>query len=282
VARRSRGSSRTVAEITAIRHAFFSQLPIADAACALNHVFEEYLVPIQFTPEQLDLHMRYNDVNASISPLLFDDEGGVVAGALLAIRDTRGWIGGFGVAPRDRGRGYGKTLIRYVLDVARKSGLKRISLEVLTENSAAIALYRSTGFTITRRLVSFEAVTERAPLSTNFSCVSPGDVLSIEDTAAPCWQRETASLRNGAASHALGDARGNYILFRHNDALAQVLKAHAVDARTLIDLAQALAMGHEFETILLLNEPEQSALAHCARDAGWSEPFVQYEMQLQL
>jgi ribosomal protein S18 acetylase RimI-like enzyme len=282
VARRSRGGSRARADITAIRHAFFSQLPSADAAGALNRAFEEYLVPIQFSPEQLQLHMRYNDVSASMSPVWFDDEGAVVAAALLAIRDTRGWVGGFAVAPRYRGQNYGKALIRYVVNAARESGLNRISLEVLTENTAAIALYRSAGFAITRRLISFETLIERAPLPTEFSRVSPGDLLSVEEAATPCWQREAATLRNGAASHAVRDPHGNYALFWHNETLAQVFTAHAADARALIALTQALTIGQEFETVLLLNEPEESALTGYAREAGWNEPFVQYEMELQL
>jgi hypothetical protein len=45
-------------------------------------------------------------------------------------------------------------------------------------------------------------------------------------------------------------------------------------------LEQALGAGHEFQNVMLLNEPEESPLVAWAREAGWNEPFLQYEMTL--
>src|SRR5579884_3032322 len=129
-----------------MRRATFAQAAAGEGASALNRVFERYLVPITFSSEQLHLHMTYNDVDPLASPLWYDDDGNVLAAALLAIRGKRGWIGGFGVAPEYRGHGYAAELLNALKDTARARGLTSIQLEVLTENLPAINAYLGGGF----------------------------------------------------------------------------------------------------------------------------------------
>jgi ribosomal protein S18 acetylase RimI-like enzyme len=50
------------------------------------------------------------------------------------------------VAPFARGRGIGDRLIRSVLDWARERDSTAVRLDVVSNNAAAIALYRSNGF----------------------------------------------------------------------------------------------------------------------------------------
>lgn len=47
-----------------------------------------------------------------------------------------------------RGRGWGRRLIAAALDAARERGVRKIVLEVLSDNGRAIALYCSAGFEI--------------------------------------------------------------------------------------------------------------------------------------
>jgi len=53
---------------------------------------------------------------------------------------------GMGVAARWRGRGIGRALLTTAIREARSRGISRVELEVRADNSAAIALYASTGF----------------------------------------------------------------------------------------------------------------------------------------
>lgn len=50
--------------------------------------------------------------------------------------------------PEARRRGYGRALIRALLEIAREMGLTQIFLEVRESNLAARALYESAGFTV--------------------------------------------------------------------------------------------------------------------------------------
>lgn len=265
-----------------MRRASFAQAATGHGASALNRVFERYLVPITFSSEQLHLHMTYNDVDASASPIWYDDEGNVLAAALLAVRGRRGWIGGFGVAPEHRGRGYAALLLETLERTARARGLESIQLEVLADNLPAIGAYRSAGYEITRTLQSFERLIDQARRPRGFVVVPADDLVDIPDAVPACWQRERRTLRNGAVSTGVSDGGANFALFRYNAQAAQVLKAGAQDAPRLDALAHAIAADREFQSVLLLNEPEGSPIAAYAKTAQWNEPFLQYEMQLNL
>ena len=48
----------------------------------------------------------------------------------------------------ERGRGYGKAISQYVLNVAKEKGFFEIALGVNCDNTAAVGLYKSLGFTV--------------------------------------------------------------------------------------------------------------------------------------
>ncbi len=264
-----------------MRCSTFAQAAVGDGANALNRVFQEYLVPVTFSSEQLHLHMSYNDVVAAASPLWYDEAGKVLAAALLAIRGKRGWIGGFGVAPEYRGQGYASQLLRSLVEAARERDMKSLALEVLTDNAPAIATYRSAGFETVRELYSFRRTGEARATPLGFTTSKPDELIDEPDPVRPCWQRERGTLRNGAVSSAVSDMRGNYALFRYNAELAQVLKVRANNFTELTLLADAVS-GSRSRNVLILNEPAESTITPLARAGGWSEPLRQYEMLLDL
>jgi putative acetyltransferase len=51
-----------------------------------------------------------------------------------------------GVHPDFHRRGIGRALMQYLIDHGREQGLKRLELNVRSDNHAAIALYRAVGF----------------------------------------------------------------------------------------------------------------------------------------
>jgi hypothetical protein len=98
----------------------------------------------------------------------------------------------------------------------------------------------------------------------------------------PCWQRERATLRNGAVSTAVANEAGNFAVYRFNDRLAQVLKVHARGSEDLVAMSYAVAADRPSQHVMLLNEPAESAVVEYALAAGWNEPFKQFEMVLDL
>jgi RimJ/RimL family protein N-acetyltransferase len=74
--------------------------------------------------------------------------GGRIVG-LLHVEVSCHGFGEFGMLVERgwRGRGVGSALVRAAIDWARGEGLHKLCLEVFADNTAAIALYRNSGFT---------------------------------------------------------------------------------------------------------------------------------------
>lgn len=70
----------------------------------------------------------------------------------LAKNKTLGAVQNVGVVPDHRGRGLGRALVLKSLHGFRRSGLKRVCLEVTAGNRPAVDLYRSIGFRLSRTM----------------------------------------------------------------------------------------------------------------------------------
>jgi putative acetyltransferase len=64
-------------------------------------------------------------------------------------------IARFGISVHDdyQGRGLGRILASYMIDIARERGIKKVALEVVASNTRAINLYESLGYSVEGRLV---------------------------------------------------------------------------------------------------------------------------------
>jgi ribosomal protein S18 acetylase RimI-like enzyme len=247
------------------------------AAAAIERVFEEYLMPISFAEPVYALHVATNDIDPAESPIWVED-GRVVAAALLGVRGRRGWIGGFGVALSERGRGLGGALLSDVLERSRARGLETLALEALVQNERALQTYRSGGFRQARRLRSFAVAAGavvRVSAEVPYTAAEP--LLDAPDTIVPCWQREPASLHNQGTLHAVGDARA-FCVFRHNGEDAQLLKVRAANAAELAMLTASVIAQTGAAKVELINEPAAGALSAAAGELGWPIIFEQYEM----
>lgn len=80
-------------------------------------------------------------------------------GTIQGMRRSRtlGAVQNVGIVPEHRGRGLGRALVLKSLAGFRKAGARRVYLEVTAENIAAVQLYHSLGFRLTR--TTYKAVT---------------------------------------------------------------------------------------------------------------------------
>lgn len=81
------------------------------------------------------------------------DDSGALAGIVTFMRENgiktshKGNVFGMYVAPESRGKGYGKLLMKELIDRARNcEGLEQINLAVVSDNETAKKLYKSVGF----------------------------------------------------------------------------------------------------------------------------------------
>jgi ribosomal protein S18 acetylase RimI-like enzyme len=265
------------------RHGTAADVSRADAADALERVFERYYVPVAFSEAAYAIHVDANDVDLASSPIWYDGEGNVVAAAVLGVRETRGWIGGFGVAPPHRGRGVGRLLLAELLERARRLRLHSIALEVLVQNAPARRLYGAFGFSETRKLQTFEArAKEFAAFRADVPYVPGADrLIDRVDIPEPCWQLESASLRMQAGLHAVADSECTCI-FRHNGETAQLLRTRASSAEAFARACASVAAQSGVSDLVLFNEPAQSSLVGAARLLAWNLVYEQCEERVFL
>jgi ribosomal protein S18 acetylase RimI-like enzyme len=259
-------------------------------AAAITSSFEGYPVQVNFTAAMLARRARFEQYDLE-SSLVALDGGEAVGMAGLAIRGGRGWVTGFGVVPGWRRRGLGRRLMSALLERARACGLRRLSLDVLTGNAAAIRLYESAGMHFTRDLLILDRPADYAPRPAP-RAAEPGEAPADEllrhywrlHPEPPAWQREMASLL-------AADLRGLYVGARRRPR-AYALLGHGRDGHTyLSDLAAADADAAEKMCAVLdrlggslkvINEPERGLFAAPLRAHGFAEVMRQHEMTMEL
>jgi ribosomal-protein-alanine N-acetyltransferase len=73
-------------------------------------------------------------------------DGRIVGYGLLSMAADEAHVLNVCAAPEEQGQGYGRRLLRALLQLARGRGAQRVFLEVRPSNPAAIALYDAEGF----------------------------------------------------------------------------------------------------------------------------------------
>ena len=96
-------------------------------------------------PDVDDIQAHYVDPGHHF--VLAEIDGQIIGtGALIEEEPHTGRLVRMSVDPNYRGRGIGKTLVRYLMDVARERGYTRLLTETNDDWYDAIGLYRSCGF----------------------------------------------------------------------------------------------------------------------------------------
>ncbi|MFN8611944.1 MAG: GNAT family N-acetyltransferase [Vulcanimicrobiota bacterium] len=227
-----------------MRQIAFADLDLNQQTAALNLVYRDYQMPFQVSKEWVSEHLQAHSIDTRRSPLWLDGRGQVAALALLALRDQRAWIGGFGVAPSYRGNRFSGPVLNETLKALQIP----VQLEVLLANVKARATYERGGFQVVRQLVVLEGPPGRA-----------GDLL--EAAGPPCWQRQPASLEKLEGLNWVGP----FLAYRGN-------QIHFVGPGARWgDLSQQ-------PRLRLSNEEADSPLHRQLVHLGWQEVARQYEM----
>jgi ribosomal protein S18 acetylase RimI-like enzyme len=72
--------------------------------------------------------------------------GAVMASVMAGYEGHRGWMNYLAVAPRFRGRGFGRLLVEHVERVLLERGCPKVNLQVRATNLEAVAFYRRLGY----------------------------------------------------------------------------------------------------------------------------------------
>lgn len=264
-------------------------------AAAFTSAFRGYQHPVEHDAASLARRVRVEQYDLENSLLAYDGGGEVAGVAALAVRGERGWVAGLAVVPEQRGRGRGRELTSALVARARAAGLRRLSLEVLTPNTAARRLYEWAGMRVTRDLLVLERPAKQAadaprrgPALKHAPKEAPSDELLRHfarlHPEPPAWQREPASLL-------AADLRGLYVGGRKRPSAYALLRRGQDGVGFIFDLAAADAARAEGVCAVLdgvpcalriVNEPERSPFVAPLLGHGFAETLRQHEMTMEL
>jgi len=118
---------------------FFKDSPDTYLAEALEHILE---LPDDFLDKVYTKEKCY-----------FAIRNGQKVG-VLNFSTTSGRVSNMGVDPPQRGKGYGRNILLFILEQLRRSGCEKANLRVHAKNKPAIRLYKSLGFIKEERRVT--------------------------------------------------------------------------------------------------------------------------------
>lgn len=141
--------------MTTFKHLNFTlRPPKADEGPLLHALITEVLAGynLPYTQEEDDvdfddLQVAYSDPRACF--LVAEDENGKIlgCGGLQRYSSTRAELKKLYLHPNARGKGLGKRILQCLIDFARASGYRLVTLETSSKLSEALKLYERFGFT---------------------------------------------------------------------------------------------------------------------------------------
>lgn len=265
-------------------------LPLDQLAKLFTNAFEDYFVPVLMLPEQLAQRMRSEQIDLWHSSVL--SVAGEPAGvALIALRGSRGWCGGFGIRKPWRGQGLALPLAHKMLEEARAGGAQQFTLEVLAQNKRAAQVYARAGFVTQRDLLILEwrhTPGQELASGPSLAALDPARMLALFEPfhqVQAAWQRDLPSLLVRGGLHNLtlleDDSPRAYALYQElPSGGARLMDLGARDSE-----AAALLLGglkQQFARLITVNEPTDSLFAGALVAAGFVELDRQHEMAIMV
>ncbi|HEY3765544.1 MAG TPA: GNAT family N-acetyltransferase [Gaiellales bacterium] len=264
-----------------------ASLAPADLVALFNEGFSDYLIALRLDEAALADHVRANDIDLRISPIVVTDRP--VAFVLVGRRGTDAWIGGMATVPQARRRGLGEQAMRSALTTAAAVGCSAVWLEVIDRNRAAVGLYGRLGFERVRDLAVWSlAATGAAPPAAKAIDARRAQAWIAEHRRDPePWQRADPALEHlragGAPLEGLALERSGAIagalVHRPTGRATSVLQVAAIDEPAAADLLLAAAGG---QALQLTNVPEDAPVSRVLAQLGAEAVARQHEMLLRL
>lgn len=283
------------------------RLGIEALVAVWNAGFAGYYLDVSMSAAKLEQHVRRAGVRLEDSLVLL--VGGERAGfSLLACEAGNGeavggeasggtvgkcgWIGGLGIAPAHRGRGWAGKLVAEHLLRADRLGYTTVQLEVIAHNPAR-RVYREAGFEEEGELVSYSGVPDPSWAAHGMP-LTPLRAEDLQDwhgplhgEVRPTWRRDVPTLRRilaeepRAETWAVEDEEGYpaCALVAPIAGRIQILDAAAATREAAHDLLAGLARAHPGQPFLLIDEPAGSPLAEACAQFGMREAIRQVAMR---
>lgn len=247
-----------------------------ELAALFTAAYAGYLVPFAVDAAAMRFLTEAFDLDREASRVALRD-GEPVGLANLALRGPDAWVGGVGVVPSERRRGTGRALMEALHEQARDRGVERVWLEVIDENTQALALYEDLGYDHVRDVAVWSLPGADGVASTTDARTAHAWITQHRTVREP-WQRDDASLAKVAEPLGL-QVDGAAAVVRVAGGRVSVLQLAGEAAALRELLAGARSLG---ETVSVLNLPEGHPAGTALEQLGGKVDVRQHEMLLSL
>jgi GNAT superfamily N-acetyltransferase len=245
-------------------------LSLAERAKLFTAAYEGYLMPMHIDEVALGWMQEKFDFDVEASRIAYRD-GEPVGLVNLGVRGRDAWIGGVGVVPSARRAGVGETLMHAAHDEARARGVERVWLEVIVENTGALALYEKLGYEIVQDVEVWTLPGASGDHAGRQVPVAEAKA-QLPERHEP-WQRADGTLAHYEDVRGLVTDGGAMLFCVRSTAQ---LQQYACEPEPLI---QAL---RTFGDVYILNLPDDDPAAQVLHGLGGSVTVRQHEMLLDL
>jgi GNAT superfamily N-acetyltransferase len=245
-------------------------LSLGERAELFTAAYEGYLMPMHIDEAALAWMQEKFDFDLEASRVAYRD-GDPIGLVNLGVRGRDAWIGGVGVVASARRAGVGEALMRAVHEEARSRGVERVWLEVIVENSGALALYEKLGYELVQDVEVWTLPGAEGDHEGHEVPVAEAKA-QLPDRHEP-WQRADGTLANYDDVRGLVTDTGAMLFCVRSSAQ---LQQYAGDPEPLL---QAL---RTFGDVYILNLPADDPAAEVLRELGGSVTVRQHEMLLDL
>ena len=184
--------------------------PAEFLADIINRAFTGYLEDIIYNGDDFSLMAKTDGLDLRSSQILLQNDE--IAG--IALLATRGWntrLAAMGIFEKYRKQGLGNALMQHIIALSRKQNQHRMYLEVIEQNTHALALYEKLGFKPVKRLIGFNGTPETGSESPDLEEINPHQVAHEMMLYAPRdlpWQIAGETLCQLPATHFSAWKRG--------------------------------------------------------------------------
>jgi len=189
-------NGRMVQEKTMMITDTLVNVDIHDLTLAYNLGFSDYHIALSMGEEELQQTLKRNGYQPESSVGLFDEKK-LVGFVLNGVRGNYCYDSGTAIIPSYRGKGYARLLLGKTLSLLTGQSIHTWVLEVLSDNTKAIRLYKSIGFTQHRgfNCYNLKADTIRGKeLGTDLILSRQKTIAIPQGECLPSWQNEEEAI----------------------------------------------------------------------------------------
>lgn len=157
--------------------------------------FSDYQISLSLNEENLENTLKKNGYEGKSSVGLFEEHE-LVGFVLNGVRGNYGYTLGIAIIPHYRGNGYARLLLAETLSLFSNQNIHTWVLEVLSDNTKAIRLYQSIGFTQQRlfNCYSIQAETIKTQ-ETGITLTRQQRITIPYGECLPSWQHEEEAIK---------------------------------------------------------------------------------------